>query len=177
METCCHTWGTYSFQRIGHSVDGPLGIWLVPFRTTELMWVWGDNKTLVWRHNGRDGVSNRQPHDCLLNRSFRRRLKKTSKLCVTGLCAGNLPVTGEFPAQMSSNAENVSIWWRHHESRNAAVLKPKTNNQTFESLSMLVKYESKFMCGCHIKLNHALFMTYLSSCLTLSGLSVYSVDI
>ena len=21
----------------------------------------------------------------------------------------------EFPAQMSSNAENVSIWWRHHE--------------------------------------------------------------
>ena len=23
--------------------------------------------------------------------------------------------TGEFPAQMASNAENVSIWWRHHE--------------------------------------------------------------
>ena len=21
---------------------------------------------------------------------------------------------GEFPAQMASNAENVSIWWRHH---------------------------------------------------------------
>ena len=29
--------------------------------------------------------------------------------------AGNSPVTGEFPAQMASNAENVSIWWRHHE--------------------------------------------------------------
>ena len=28
---------------------------------------------------------------------------------------GNSPVTGEFPAQMASNAENVSIWWRHHE--------------------------------------------------------------
>ena len=27
---------------------------------------------------------------------------------VTGLCAGNSPVTGEFPAQMTSNAENVS---------------------------------------------------------------------
>ena len=24
-------------------------------------------------------------------------------------------MTGEFPAQMASNAENVSIWWRHHE--------------------------------------------------------------
>ena len=52
------------------------------------------------------------------NRLFRRRPKKTSKLCVTGLCAGNSPVTGEFPAQMASNAENVPIWWRHHARRN-----------------------------------------------------------
>ena len=29
---------------------------------------------------------------------------------------GNSPVTGEFPTQMASNAENVSFWWRHHES-------------------------------------------------------------
>ena len=36
------------------------------------------------------------------------------KLHVTGLCVGNSPVTGEFPAQRASNAENVSIWWRHH---------------------------------------------------------------
>ena len=70
--------------------------------------------TLRWRHNGRDSVSNHQPHGCLLNRLFRRRSKKTSKLRVTGLCAGNSPGTGEFPAQMASYAENVSIWWRHH---------------------------------------------------------------
>ena len=69
---------------------------------------------LQWRHNEPDGVSNHQPHDCLLNRLFRRRSKKTLKLCVTGLCEGNLPVTGDFPAQRSSNTENVSIWWRHH---------------------------------------------------------------
>ena len=48
-------------------------------------------------------------------RLFRRRSKTTSKLRVTGLCAGNSPLTGEFPAQKASNAENVSIWWRHHE--------------------------------------------------------------
>ena len=24
-------------------------------------------------------------------------------------------MTGEFPTQMANNAENVSIWWRHHE--------------------------------------------------------------
>ena len=59
---------------------------------------------------------NHQPQDCLLNSLFRRRLKNTSKLRVTGLCAGNSPVTVEFPAQMASNAENASIWWRHHQS-------------------------------------------------------------
>ena len=69
---------------------------------------------LKCRHNGRDGVSNHQPHGCLLNRLFRRRSKKTTKLRVTGLYEGNSPVIGEFPAQRASNAENVSIWWRHH---------------------------------------------------------------
>ena len=70
--------------------------------------------SLHWRHNGHDGISNYQPRDCLLNRLFRRRSNKTSKLRVTGLCAGNSPVPGEFSAQMASYAENVSIWWRHH---------------------------------------------------------------
>ena len=64
---------------------------------------------LQGRHNGHDGASNHQPHHYLLNRLFRRRSKKTSKLRVTGLCVGNSPVIGEFPAQMASNAENVSI--------------------------------------------------------------------
>ena len=56
-------------------------------------------KSLQWRHSGRDGVLNHQPHDCLLNRLFRRRSKKTSKLRITGLCEGNSPVTGEFPSE------------------------------------------------------------------------------
>ena len=41
-------------------------------------------------------------------------IRETSKLRVTGLCAGNSPVTGEFPAQRTSTAGKVSIWWRHH---------------------------------------------------------------
>ena len=70
--------------------------------------------SLQWRHNKHDGVSNHQPRDCLFSRLFRSRSKKTSKLRITGLCEGNSPLTGEFPAQRASNAENVSIWWRHH---------------------------------------------------------------
>ena len=53
------------------------------------------SNSLQWRHNEHDSVSNHQPHDCLLNRLFGRRSKKTSKLRVTGNCAR----TGEFTAQ------------------------------------------------------------------------------
>ena len=96
----------------------PSGVWIFK----HYFW-WASNQTpcqkiiatLRWRHNGRDSVSNHQPHDYSLNRLCRRRSKKTSKLRVTGLCAGKSPGTGEFSAQMASNAQNVSIWWRHHE--------------------------------------------------------------
>ena len=57
---------------------------------------------LQWCHNERDGVSNHRRLDCLLNRLFRRRSKKISNTA---------PLT---PSQRASNAENVSIWWRHH---------------------------------------------------------------
>ena len=48
-----------------------------------------------WRHNGLDGHSNYQPHDCLLNRLFRRIWKPISKLRVTGLCEENSPVNSQ----------------------------------------------------------------------------------
>ena len=50
------------------------------------------------RHNGHNGADQR----------------KHQSSASLAICAGNSPVTGEFPAQMSSNAENISIWWRHH---------------------------------------------------------------
>ena len=72
--------------------------------------------TSEWRHNDRNGVPNHQPYDCLLNRLFRRKAKKISKLCVTGLCAANSPVTGECPAQRVNDAEKCFHlmtwpWW------------------------------------------------------------------
>ena len=72
------------------------------------------DQLLFKSHNERHGVSNHQHLDFLLGRLFRRTPKKASKLCVTGLCEGNPPVTGGFPSQRASNAENVSVWWRHH---------------------------------------------------------------
>ena len=53
--------------------------------------------------------------------------RSASLACVRG-------ITGEFPAQKASNAENVSIWWRHHE--------------TFERLSLnhvMVSHAHLFM--------------------------------
>ena len=69
---------------------------------------------LQWRHDERDGVLNHMRLDCLLNHLFRRRSKKTPMIHVTGLWEGNSPGTDEVSAQRASNAENVSIWWRHH---------------------------------------------------------------
>ena len=100
-ENICYTPYFFCVCRVNHSHPT---VWSNPW-----------NGSLQWRHNGCDGVSNHHPYDCLLNRLFRRRSKKTSKLHVTGLCVGNSPVTDEFPAQRASNAENVSIWWRHHD--------------------------------------------------------------
>ena len=37
-----------------------------------------------------------------------QRKHRTSEPC-------HWPLWGEFPSQRASNAENVSIWWRHHE--------------------------------------------------------------
>ena len=135
-------------------------------------------RPLHWRHNGRDGVSNRQTHDCLLNRVFRRKSKKTSKLHVTGLYAGNSPVTGEFPAQMASNAENISIWWRHHviESVQWNLLYGMTLDQIYIDLSKLHNlpflyvrgnlrnFEIYFHCYCvltKISLCHSFFLSCL----------------
>ena len=70
--------------------------------------------SLQLHNNERDGVSNHQRYNCLLNRLFRHRSKKILKFHVTVFCEGNSPVTGEFPTQMASNAEKVSISWRHH---------------------------------------------------------------
>ena len=89
--------------------------------------------SLQWCHNGRDGVSNNQSYHYLLNRLFRHRSKKISILHVTGLCAGNSPVIGEFPTEMASNAENVSIWWRHYFCK---ILSQK-NGSSFSGLAIL----------------------------------------
>ena len=89
------------------------------------------------RHNGRESVSNHQLHDCLLNHLFRHRPKKTSKLRVTGLCAGNSP---------ASNAEKVSIWWRHHEVDGRLISKPCDLDLHFSNRSKI--WQAAGQCFC-----------------------------
>ena len=92
------SWATHRNSRVW-AVQLPLLIYSFKIVVTA---VWA----LQWRHNGRDSVSNHHPREYILNRLIRCRSKKTSKLRLTGLCAGNSPETGEFPAQRASNAEN-----------------------------------------------------------------------
>ena len=118
--------------------------------------------SLHWRHNGRDGISDHQPHYCLLNRLSRRRSKRTSKIRATGLCAGNSPLTGEIPAHRASNAENVSICWRHHVSPNTNVTQcdegyAHEDNGNEPTLSVKLADESRYK-GFPVIL-HVMYMT------------------
>ena len=126
---------------------------------------WRSHLLLQWRHNRSDGVSSHQPHDCLLSRLFRHRLKKTSKLRVTGLCEGNSPLTGEFPAQMTSNAENVSIWRRHHAESHTRTrmnrclhlntLRPRQNGRHFEdNISKCIFVNESFCISNDISMSY-----------------------
>ena len=69
---------------------------------------------LQWRHNGRDGVLNHQPHDRLLNRLYRCRSKKTSKIRVTGLYVGNSPATGKWFHWMMSSWDCLKVHTKNY---------------------------------------------------------------
>ena len=75
----------------------------------KLTFTFGAKRVPIYYSDAIMSVSDHRRLHCLLNCCFRRRSKKTSKLRVTYLCEGNSPVTGEFPAQRASNAENVAI--------------------------------------------------------------------
>ena len=97
----------------------------------------------------------------------RRRSKKTSKPRVTGLCAGNSPVTGEFPTQMASNAENVSIWRRHHDKMRVA----------FTIVSCVSIYLRNNHAGLYIRHNKQYSALMLMPTLQVISLRVTSTDI
>ena len=131
---------------------------------------------LQWRLIERDSVSNHQPRDCLFNWLFSRRSKKTSKLRVTGLCAGNSPATGEFPAQMASNAENVSIWWRHHaifQWLRARLQWPHLMHWCYWCLALSHRFDNAFCGSKHSKI--VPIHSCLHSCICVNLLSYITV--
>ena len=129
------------------------------------LWNWSlmdatEPHSLQWRHNELDGVSNHQPYDCLINRLFRR----GSKLRVTSLCEGNSPVTGEFLAQSASNAQNVSISWRHHVDDKSTLIQDECTFKTSAEKAIGEKTELfQVMALCSQAASH-----YLSQCWTIS---------
>ena len=58
----------------------------------------------------------KSPASRLFTQSFiRAQIKEYIKAPRHWPLCGEFTGTGEFPAQRASNAENVSIWWRHHD--------------------------------------------------------------
>ena len=112
---------------------------------------------LQWRHNERDGVLNHLRLDCLLNRLFRRRSRKTLKLHVTGLYEGNSPVTGEIPAQMASNKFGC-LAPKYIPTTNDNVLSNGQLETTFNKIECLFQekaFENIFSKKSHFRLKYA----------------------
>ena len=103
-------WGKHMIAPV--PVQQPWRIW-VKLTLTKYNKAWTVH-TLQWRYNEHYGVSNHQPHDCLLNRLFRCRSKKTSKLHITGLCAGNSPRRGPVMRKMIPFDDVIMIFLETH---------------------------------------------------------------
>ena len=94
-------------------------------------------------------------------------IKKKSNLHVTDLGAGNSPRTSEFPAQMASCAEKVSIWCRHHEPTpshciHAACVKNFISDELMQHLELIGKMWHT-ICNIMIK-NGSYFQCYAFLC-------------
>ena len=77
-------------------------LWWVCYELThywpsDVIWRQTSWSPLVWRHNGRDSVSNHQPHDCFLNRLFRHRSKKASLAFMQGIHRGLVNSRHKWP--------------------------------------------------------------------------------
>ena len=70
--------------------------------------------SLQWRHNGHDGVSNHQPHHCLLNRLFGRRSKKKAKLHVRGIHRGPVNSPHKWSVTRKMFPFDDVIMWNIH---------------------------------------------------------------
>ena len=97
-----------------------------------------------------------------LNRLFRRRSKKISKLRVTGLCARNSSETGEFPATMASGKcfHLMTSSCRIHIQKDASLW---THRYELDVPSFVTKLP--FLCPPTTdQLTHSLRCEYLSIC-------------
>ena len=78
--------------------------------------IWKSRISLRWRHNGHDGVSNHQHHDCLLNRLFRRRPKKHQSSASLAFLWGiqRRPVNSPHKWPVTRKMfpfDDVIMWW------------------------------------------------------------------
>ena len=75
--------------------------------------------TLQWRHNERDGVSNHQPHDCLLKRAHRRKYQSSASLAfVRGIHRWlvNSPHKWPVSQKMFPFDDAITLPWRRSHS-------------------------------------------------------------
>ena len=69
--------------------------------------------SVQWHHNEQDGVSNHQPHGCLLNR-FSGADQRTHQSSASLAFVRGIHRDRWIPRTKGQLRGNVSIWWHHH---------------------------------------------------------------
>ena len=77
--------------------------WLIVNLTLRNKFEWNP---LQWRHSGHDGISNHQPHDCLLNRLFKTQIKENIK------APSYWPLYGEFTGDRLNSPHKWPVAWK-----------------------------------------------------------------
>ena len=125
---------------------------------------------LRWLHNERDGVSNHQPHDCLLNRLFKEPIKENIKAPRHWPLWGNSPATGG--PQRASNAEKrplddvimhnlfpsdtiVLKFYTEHDSTTVALCVKRLHNWTIETDDIDKRDFARLCCANRISVKYA----------------------
>ena len=98
-------------------------------------------------------VSNHRSSDYLFDSLCGPTSKRNTLLA---LCEGNSPVTGEFPAQRTSNAAKASIWRRHYDGRRygISIMRIKHNRWILYAPCLLLFHVLVSVC------KHGLFSTF-----------------
>ena len=99
--------------------------------------------------------------------------RKHQSSALLALCEGNSPVKDKYPSQRASNAENVSIWWRHHVTSNnpQRSMCGQANNKMYPRYACCV--DTSELNFSHSRVRQTLYIIYRIDTNVIESIDIY----